>query len=335
MSLNLLKQKVQMDFYEVSVGVIKRLKGIWPFDIYIKRSENAYSKLFLKDDTIDQERVSEYNQNKGVQALYVHTDDYRKYTFYVEEIAKGIMKSGSLNPENTDDLADMIKELSDLAMMEIFVQNNIDVNSVHHANLALKGCISVLRKEPQFLSRIIKGLAWHPYQLKHAMMVSLYSIIIAKLAGITSEKNMEHIALGGLLHDLGMSMLSFDPETKTELTANEMKEIKTHPQTSRRILESTKIIPWEVRTIAFQHHEQVNGLGYPNGIHDKEIFFPSKIVSVADGFSALTSSRPYRKEAYSSLEAIHMMMDDKGHYDHELLKLFMSAFIQKNIKKAG
>jgi len=115
MSLNLTKQKIQMDFYEVSVGVIKRLKGVWPFDIYIKRSENAYSKLFLKDDTIDQERVSEYNQNKGVQALYVHTDDYRKYTYYVEEIAKGIMSSQSLNKENTDDLADMIKELSDFS----------------------------------------------------------------------------------------------------------------------------------------------------------------------------------------------------------------------------
>ena len=330
------KTKARMDFYEVSMGVVRRITGSWPFDIYIKRGDNAYTKLFKKDDAIDSERVSEYNQNKGVQALYVHSDDYRKYTFYVEEIAKNIMQLKNFNKQNTDDLADMVKELSELAMMEIFVQNNIDAHSVGHASLAMKGCIDLLKTEPQFLSKIIKNLAWQPYQLKHSMTVSLYSIILAKLAGITSEKNMEHIALGGLLHDVGMSMLSFDAETKTELTSGEMKEIKTHPQASKRILESTKIIPWEVRTIAFQHHEQVNGLGYPNGIHDKEIFFPAKIVAIADGFSALTSSRPYRKDPYSSLEAIHMMMDDKGHYDHELLKLFMSAFVQGSLnKKAG
>jgi len=327
--------KIDKEFYQVSILIINKMMGNWPFDIYIKRAESTYTKLFLKDDVIDRERILGYKDDKGVEEMFVHKDDYRKYTMYVEDVAKNLMKQRDLKKISNDDFSEMVKEVADLAMVEIFIQHNIDHDSVEHATLALKGCVDLLKNDPKAMNKIIKSLTWHPYQLKHSLTVGIFSVILARMSGITKEQTIMNVAMGGFLHDVGMVLLSFDAEEKTDFTAAEFKEMRTHPQISKRILESIKGMPWEVRIIAFQHHEQINGLGYPNGLHDKEIHFLSKIVSIADGFSALTSQRPYRETPYSSQDALQIMADDRGHYDTDLLARFRSIFMKTSEDQAA
>ena len=162
----------------------------------------------------------------------------------------------------------------------------------------------------------------------------MYALLLAKLDGIITQKNLINIALGALLHDLGMSTMTFNTETESELNPNQYKELRSHPELSKRLMESTRSIPWEARTIALQHHEQPNGMGYPNGLHDKEIFRPAKIVAIADSFSALTSVRPYRDHPYTAIEALEIMTEDKGHYDQDILAKFKKLFIKTESKAA-
>lgn len=331
----LLSPKKPLEYHEVSMSILKRMKGNWPFDVYIRRSDVAYTKLFKKSDPIDIERLMTYSSSKGVEAMFVHQTDYRKYTLYVEEVANALLSDKNLNTGNVEDISQVIKEISELALIEIFVQHNVDVDSIHHVNLAMKGCIDLLKKDPKFLVKMMRMMLTHAYQLKHSMGVCVYALLLAKLDGILTEKNLTHVALGALLHDLGMATMTFDSETKSELSPEQYKELRAHPQMSKRVMESTRAIPWEVRTIALQHHEQPNGMGYPNGLHDKEIYRPAKIVAIADSFSALTSVRPYRDSAYTAVEALEIMTDDRGHYDQELLAKFKRLFVKVDEKKAA
>ena len=328
MSDPILSSRKLPEYHEVSMSILKRMKGNWSFDVYIKRAENAYTKLFKKADPIDIDRLAGYSKDKGVEAMYVQHGDYRKYTLYEEEVANVILSDKTFNVEDIDDITQVIKEISELALIEIFVQQHVDADSIHHVNLAMKGCIDLLKQDPKSLIRMVKMLLAHAYQLKHAMSVCVYALLLAKMDGILTEKNLTHIALGALLHDLGMATLTFNSETESELSPEQYKELRSHPQISKRLMESTRAIPWEARTIALQHHEQPNGMGYPNGLHDKEIYRPAKIVAIADSFSALTSSRPYRDYPYTAIEAIEIMSDDRGHYDADLLAKFKKLFVK-------
>ncbi|MCM0607190.1 MAG: HD domain-containing protein [Xanthomonadaceae bacterium] len=318
------KNVLEAHYIDISIPVLSRMQGVLPFDIYIKRSDRAYTKLFPKGEALDHARLTEYSVGKGVETLYVHKDDYKKYTFYVEQVAKILLENA--DRISAEDMSAVVKDMADLTMIEIFLTHHIDQDSMMHATMTMKGCVQVLAKQPRALVKVLKLLTWHPYQLKHSLACAIYSLLIAKLDGITSDKILQNIALGGFLHDLGMSKLSFDAEAKEDLTPQELKEIKEHPHLSKRILDQLKQVPPEVRMIAFQHHEQPNGLGYPNGLYDKEIYYPAKIVSIADGFSALTSPRPYRIEPYGALQALELMAEDRGHFDSRLLSLFTSLF---------
>lgn len=318
------KNVLEAHYIDISIPVLSRMQGVLPFDIYIKRSDRAYTKLFPKGEALDHNRLMEYAQGKGVEVLYVHKDDYKKYTFYVEQVAKILLQHA--DQVSAEDMSAVVKDMADLTMIEIYLAHHIDQDSMMHATMTVKGCVQVLVKQPKSLVKILRMMTWHPYLLKHSLACAIYSLLIAKLDGITSEKILQNIALGGFLHDLGMSKLSFDAEGKEDLTPQELKEIKEHPHLSKRLLDQLRHVPPEVRMIAFQHHEQPNGLGYPNGLYDKEIYYPAKIVAIADGFSALTSPRPYRIEPYNALQALEIMAEDRGHFDARLLSLFTSLF---------
>lgn len=123
-------------------------------------------------------------------------------------------------------------------------------------------------------------------------------------------------------------MMTFNAEEKDELLPAERKEIHQHPELGKRVLDSVKSINQEVRTIVIQHHEQPNGRGYPNALHEKQIYYLSKIVAIADSFSALLSVRPYREEAFTPIKAIEIMNEDRGKFDLHLLEQFSKIFIQ-------
>lgn len=203
-------------------------------------------------------------------------------------------------------------------MMEIMIDMHVDQKSIHHATTVINGCIETMAKDPKALIKIFSLLNGEKYLIKHAMATSIFALLLGFHEGFKSEKTLRILGLGSFLHDIGMVRLSFNPESKADLNAKEMKEIKEHPQIGRRLLESIPGITPEVRTIILEHHEQINGLGYPNGLHGNEIYPPSKIVSVADVFSALIMDRPFRK-AYKPAKALQMMYEDRGKFDVKIL----------------
>jgi len=132
-----------------------------------------------------------------------------------------------------------------------------------------------------------------PYTAGHQQRVDRLACAIARELGL-SEERIEGLHIAALLHDIGKITLPSEYLTKpTILTKEERAIIKCHPAVGYEILKTIHF-PWPVADIVHQHHEHLDGSGYPLGLTDPEILLEAKILAVADVVEAMSSHRPYR-----------------------------------------
>ncbi len=136
-----------------------------------------------------------------------------------------------------------------------------------------------------------------PYTAGHQNRVALLAMGIGRKLGLT-PKELEVIHVASLLHDIGKVAVPVELLTKpTQLSSIEAQLIKSHPQAGYEII---KDIPFnqslgkDVSIIVLQHHERLDGTGYPRGLKSEELELESKILSVSDVVEAMSSHRPYR-----------------------------------------
>ncbi len=132
-----------------------------------------------------------------------------------------------------------------------------------------------------------------PYTVDHQQRATHIAVAIALKMGL-SEEQLEELHVAGSLHDLGKIAVPAEILSKPgKLTETEFAIIKTHPQVAYNILKPLEI-PGQITRIIMQHHERMNGSGYPNGLEGQEILLEAKILGVADVLEAMCSHRPYR-----------------------------------------
>jgi len=131
------------------------------------------------------------------------------------------------------------------------------------------------------------------YTSDHQNRVSKLACAIAKELGLPEEQ-IDGLRIGCILHDIGKLNIPTEILGKPgKLTDLEYAFIKTHAQSGFEILKGIEF-PWSIAQMVLQHHERLNGSGYPQGLSGKDILLESKIMSVADVVEAMASNRPYR-----------------------------------------
>ena len=164
------------------------------------------------------------------------------------------------------------------------------------------------------------------YTFAHSVNVAVLSAMTGMLCHLPKEE-LSLITLGGLLHDLGKIDVHTDILNKNRsLTTSEFDIMKKHPADgARRILKMSDLPKVSIlAAIAGQHHEHVDGTGYPRGIKGEEMHRYAKIAAIADVYDALTSERPYKK-AYMPNIAYNIMHNiNKGQFDQKLLEMFFN-----------
>lgn len=164
------------------------------------------------------------------------------------------------------------------------------------------------------------------YTFKHSIDVGAMSIIIAKKIGET-DKFVQDIALAGILHDLGKSKISNEIINKpSKLSDDEWNIMKQHPVYSYRMIEKIGEIPTNVKTAVLEHHENIDGTGYPLGAKDSNICKMAKILTIADVYDALVTKRAY-KDAKSPSVAMEMMLGMSNKFDLNIFKAFIDCVI--------
>lgn len=132
------------------------------------------------------------------------------------------------------------------------------------------------------------------YTSGHQKRVALLSLNIASKALITDPKCLSTIYYGALMHDIGKVAIPIEYlVTPRRLTNHEYEIIKTHATIGNKIIQHVDF-PWDIKSVVYQHHERINGSGYPNGLKGHEMTIPAKIVAIADVYEAMSTNRPYR-----------------------------------------
>lgn len=164
------------------------------------------------------------------------------------------------------------------------------------------------------------------YTFKHSVDVATMAMVIGKHHGL-SQKEIHNIGITGLLHDMGKSKIPNEILNKPDkLTDEEFTVMKNHTVYGYEILKDKKELTEEIRLGVLQHHEKINGRGYPLGLSEDEISPYAKILSVADIYDALVTKRPYKKP-FSQRDAIEIIMSMTDELDIDVMKSFLATVI--------
>lgn len=170
------------------------------------------------------------------------------------------------------------------------------------------------------------------YTYRHSVSVATFSLAIGISINLTI-KDLKELFIGALLHDIGKL---FIPSSillkKGSLTKEEFEIMKGHPRKGYNylILKNLGISNKALR-ICLEHHERIDGTGYPNNLKENEIGILSKIVSIADVYDALTSNRSYRAPLSAAEALDYIKLNINSTFDEILSKIF-SKLIKSNPK---
>jgi PAS domain S-box-containing protein/putative nucleotidyltransferase with HDIG domain len=168
-----------------------------------------------------------------------------------------------------------------------------------------------------------------PYTAGHQRRVAKLAVAIAEKLGLSQDR-IDLIRMGSLIHDIGKIYIPSSILTKpSQLGDLEFEMVRTHPTVGFEILNKVDFIPVIV-DIVYQHHERIDGSGYPLGISGDKIFLESKIVAVADTVEAMASNRPYRPSRGTAL-ALEEIKKQRGlALDAEVVDACLKIFEEKD-----
>lgn len=274
--------------------LIDALKRLGINGVYIREGEDEEV-----DTPAEYGPVSEETQKK-IENLTV--EDRTRVTLS-ESVKQRVQEGISYLYSNTEaeDLADASKSIASELLKAI------------DANDALAVDISMLKVSDE-------------YTFKHSVDVATMAMVVAKKMGF-SEEEVCDVGVAGLLHDLGKSKVPTEVLNKPgKLTNEEFDVMKKHPIYSYNILKDNKGIKDAVKLAVLQHHEKINGQGYPMGLSSPQICKFAKILTVVDIYDALVTERPY-KEAFTQRDAVEMLMAMTYELDMDSLKGFLGSVI--------
>lgn len=161
------------------------------------------------------------------------------------------------------------------------------------------------------------------YTREHCQRVTKLALRIGQKLGLPREELL-YLEFAGLLHDIGKIALPDEIINKEDkLTDREYDIVKLHPNIGYELIKDITFLA-SSREILLQHHERMDGKGYPLGLTGDRIDIKARILTVADAYDAMTSSRPYRKAGMDANEAIRELeMNKNTQFDKEIVDIFI------------
>lgn len=185
-------------------------------------------------------------------------------------------------------------------------------------------CVTKVMQNPNAILWLTRLKSYDDYTAEHSINVSLLAIALGRHMGM-DHWDLENLGICALLHDIGKMNVPDEILNKpSRLTTEEFSEMAKHTLYARKLLmERSDIYPGAV-DVAYNHHERLDGKGYPRGIDASRISLFTRIVTIVDAYDAMTSDRCYKK-GMSSLDALRLINKNKGtQFDAEVAQKFIA-----------
>jgi HD-GYP domain-containing protein (c-di-GMP phosphodiesterase class II) len=203
-------------------------------------------------------------------------------------------------------------------------------DNIREAKKGISEIVHLILKEEQTLHYLLNITSHDHYTYTHSVSVGILAVALAKsLFKDANNHDIHALGAGFFLHDLGKVGIDNNIINKPgKLDDEEMREMRRHPPLGFKLLHDTRQLTDESKTIVLQHHERVDGTGYPKGLRGNDIHIYARICAIADVYDALTSDRPYRNKM-APFDALKLMREQMmHHFQRDLFEQFVLLFKQ-------
>ncbi|MCL5975910.1 MAG: HD-GYP domain-containing protein [Gammaproteobacteria bacterium] len=277
----------------------------------------------IEDVWIDEEKGQAIQESDSItpsiHATAEESSDTQNVTQQTAEDKKSVVQSSM-----EDDIKRARKLFNDAKPQVLAMYKDARLGKAidPHTTLPLVNEIDLMVQRNSAAILSVARLKTHDdYTYMHSLAVCALMISLARQLNM-DEEQIKLAGVGGLMHDLGKSLMPLEVLNKPgKLSDAEYDIMKKHPAAGAKLLENSGAAP-EVVDIALHHHEKINGLGYPNRLQGNEISLFSRMAAICDVYDAVTSERAY-KQAWDPAGTIREMAKWEGHFDKQLFNAFV------------
>jgi len=272
----------------------------------------------------------------NTKSVFVNPDEYQKLQDEIEQ--KGSVREfeAKLRKKDGTEIDCLITSTVRLARDKSIIGYQGIVRDISELESNRKQLEKTLKELRKALGGTIEAMALtvetrDPYTAGHQRRVSNLARAIATEMGV-SEDQIQGIRLAGVIHDVGKISVPGEILSKPgRIGANEFGIIKEHPQVGYNILKTVDF-PWPIAQIVLQHHERMDGSGYPFGISGDNILIEARILAVADVVEAMASHRPYRPALGIDVALREILKNRGSFYDLDVVDACLRLFNEKDYR---
>ncbi|MEA3513535.1 MAG: HD-GYP domain-containing protein [Campylobacterota bacterium] len=290
----------------------------YQYPIYYNDKDNLYKVLINKGSKYSQD-IEKIIIDKSIKDVYVKNEDHKQYEIDTQNYFKKIINDDNVS---TDLKAQIVHEMTVDTINELFT-GEPNTNKIERSYDLVNDTIQLILNNDDAVKAMLKVTSYDYYTYTHSVNVSIYTLGFGAYLKLSKEK-LELLGMAGMLHDLGKRNIPNDIVNKNgKLTDEEFEIMKNHPTHTVHILKHLGQTDDVLLKSVEQHHEKIDGSGYPYGLKGDEINIFAQIISIVDIFDALTTKRSY-KDAMPSIKAFDIMYHQmKGELNPILLQKFI------------
>jgi HD-GYP domain-containing protein (c-di-GMP phosphodiesterase class II) len=259
---------------------------------------------------------------RGVNTLHIRSVHYQRYQEYIRQSLSALLADPAVpSPRRLEALDHVARDV----LSDVFRSKSVE-RAVEQADVLGRHIVAVVNSDDFIASHLLRVIHHDYHTFAHSLNVACFVVAMARAQGWSDQAVLHRLSIGALLHDVGKLHVPDAILTKPgRLSEEELKALEAHPTLGFRSLCSHDNLTFEQLMMVYQHHERLDGRGYPVGVIGDEIHPWARLCAVADAFEALTSNRPYRP-ALPLEQALSTMQRQAGTaLDEEILACWIQT----------
>ncbi|MCI0334812.1 MAG: HD domain-containing protein [Planctomycetes bacterium] len=309
------------NYVAVRVNTLRSIDTV-AADLFVQYEPQSAPMLYCRAGSRPDVQQFVELEEAGVENLYVRSAEFCNFSNGLLESLESILRNETIPA--TEKFAAM--QLAVAVAMDHTLRL-VDCGKFRDLAEQMGQEVVTLLSDGEVLPRELFQIARHDFNtFTHVTNVASYSVMLAERLGITDKKELRKIASAAILHDLGKRFIPASILAKPgRLTPEEREIIEAHPQRGYEELCDQSDLNFGQLMMVYQHHERVDGTGYPVRVPHREIHPWARMLAVVDVFDSMTAKRPYRRSATPESVMDYQKQLAGTHFDREVVECWVSA----------
>ncbi len=324
-------------FLQISPNILESFPRFRPpVNLHVWDGELGSVRLLAEaGKRLSEKRQEDVSSHCRAGNLYLDRRDYREYAVHLSQNLGLVLVEQDLNQ-------DEVAEIFYLAlhrMLSVFFEQPI-AGRLRELQRDLSILCEYIWIDPGRTEFLLKTLDKHYDAATHGVNCTFVGLGVFAMRFRTrlERTNLNHLALGLAVHDMGMSMVpGFIRDKEGILLHKDKESVRRHPDLAMGMLTRLKVTDRIVEQCVMEHHERLDGSGYPKGVRGDALSLPGRLCGLADSFSAGIAERPYHS-AGDALEIARQLLQQDSRYDkgmaRALLELLKCGYAGCGVKPA-